>query len=152
MNSRLMIITSACRPPQSEKSCVEISQGIEARHSQHTVVPKRSMNTENLMENKQKPGKNTNSQRLCTVELIHRRRCENSTREDSGAMVCASASGVNLVLNVGKCFSNSVVRKRSSPKENKFFLCKVSTLGSTYSPMIRFEMMMGRPLSAVRIL
>lgn len=44
-----------------------------------------------------------------------------------------------------------VVRKRSSPRENKFFLWSVSTFGSEYSSMIRLEMMTGRPLSAVRM-
>jgi hypothetical protein len=39
---------------------------------------------------------------LCTVELIHRPHCEKRIRRDSGAIVCAIASGVNL--NVGKCF------------------------------------------------
>lgn len=42
----------------------------------HTIVPKRSMKTMNRMEKQQNPqssGKNTSSQRLCTVELIHRR-------------------------------------------------------------------------------
>ena len=71
------------------------------------------MKTKNRIEKQQKPnssGKKTSSHRLCTVELIHRRRCENSTRQDSGAMVCAMASGVNLVLNVGKCLRSSVVK------------------------------------------
>ena len=67
-------------------------------------------------------------------------------------MVCAIASGVNLVRNVGKCLSRSVVKKRSSPRDSRFFLCSVSTFGSEYSSMMRFEMMTGRPLSAVRIL
>ena len=111
------------------------------------------MNTKNLIEKQQNPinsGSTTNSHRLCTVELIHLRLCENKIRHDSGAVVRATASGQNLVLNVGKCFINSVVKNRSSPNENKFFLCSVSTLGSAYSSMMRLEMMMGRPLSAVR--
>ncbi len=66
-------------------------------------------------------------------------------------MVRAIASAQNLVLNVGKCFIKSVVKKRSSPSENRFFLCNVSMLGSAYSSIIRLEMMIGRPLSAVRI-
>lgn len=112
------------------------------------------MNTKKRIEKQQKPnmsGKRTSSQRLWTVELIQRRRCENNTRQDSGAMVWATADPRNFVRNVGKCFSRSVVKKRSSPRENKFFLCSVSTLGSAYSSMTRFEMMTGRPLSAVRM-
>ena len=124
------------------------------KYKELTTVPIRSTKTMNLIEKRQKPhssGKNTSSQRLCTVELIHRLRWDNKTLHDSGAIVLAIASGVNFILNVGKCFIMSVVRNRSSPKENKFFLCKVSTWPSEYSSMMRFEMMMGRPLSAVRI-
>lgn len=118
------------------------------------MVPSRSMKTMNRIEKQQNPqssGKNTNSQRLWTVELIHRRRWDRRMLNRSGAMVCEIASGLNFVLYVGKCFIMSVVRYRSSPSDNKFFLCKVSTLGSEYSSMMRFEMMIGRPLSAVRI-
>lgn len=118
------------------------------------IVPSKSMKTKNRMEKQQNPkssGRMTSSQRLCTVELIHRRRWERRTRQDSGATVCAVASGMNLVLNVGKCFMSRVVRKRSSPSENKFFLWRVSTIGSAYSSMIRFDMIIGRPLSAVRM-
>lgn len=117
-------------------------------------MPSKSINTKKRMEKQQNPkssGKKTNSQRLCTVELIHRRRCENNTLQDSGATVLARASGTNLVLNVGKCFNIKVVKKRSSPREKRFFLCNVSRLPSEYSSMMRFDMMIGRPLSAVRI-
>lgn len=119
----------------------------------HTIVPSKSIKTKNRIEKQQKPnssGNITSSHRLWTVELIHRRRCENKTRHDSGAIVCATACGQNLVLNVGKCFINSVVKKRSSPSEKRFFLWRVSTLGSAYSSIIRVEMIIGRPLSAVR--
>ena len=43
----------------------------------HTIVPNKSINTKNRIEKQQKPhnsGKITNSNKLCTVELIHRRR------------------------------------------------------------------------------
>ena len=79
----------------------------------HTKVPRRSMKTKKRMEKRQNPqssGRNINSHRLWTVELIQRRRWENRTRVESGAIVCAIASGVNFVLNVGKCLRSRVVR------------------------------------------
>ena len=78
-----------------------------------TKVPRRSMKTKNRMEKRQNPqssGRKINSHRLWTVELIQRRRWENKTRVDSGAIVCAIASGVNFVLKVGKCLRSRVVR------------------------------------------
>lgn len=119
-----------------------------------TKVPIRSRKTKNLIEKQHIPhrsGRTASSHKLWTVELIQRLRCENSTLQDTGAMVRAIASGVNLVLKLGKCFINSVVGNRSSPRENKFFLCRVSTLSSAYSSITRLEMMSGRPLSLVRM-
>lgn len=52
----------------------------------------------------------TSSTRLCTVELIHRRRCESSTENFSGATVVAEASERKRVRYEGKCLSSSVVR------------------------------------------
>jgi hypothetical protein len=82
------------------------------------------MKTKNLIEEQQNPnnsGDGTNSQGLCTIELSHRRRCENNTLRDSGATVWATASGHHLVLKVGKCFVINVVKNRSSLGENKFW-------------------------------
>lgn len=86
---------------------------LETMEEMLTKVPRRSMNTKKRMEKRQKPhssGRKISSHRLWTVELIQRRRWENKTRVDSGAIVCATASGVNFVLNVGKCLRSRVVR------------------------------------------
>lgn len=112
------------------------------------------------MENRQNPhkrGSKSNSNKLCTVELIHLRRCDKKTFHSAGTTVLHFASAVNLSLHVGNDFIMSVVSyskweikvvkidggvllgshvwpwgaqirtKRSSPKASKFFLCRVST-------------------------
>lgn len=65
------------------------------------MVPSKSMKTTNRMLKQQKPhmlGRNMSSARLCTVELIHRRRCDRRIPQLCGATVCAFASAMNLVL------------------------------------------------------
>ena len=91
------------------------------------------MKTTKRMLNRQKPhmlGRNMSSARLCTVELIQRRRCDKRMLHECGATVMACASWMNLVLYVGKCLRMSVVRYRSSPSASRFFLCSVSRLPS----------------------
>src|SRR5579859_2672900 len=68
----------------------------------------------------------------------------------SGAAVLARASGVKVVFIRGKCFVRRVVRKRSSPRCSRFFLCKVSTLLSAYSLIISGEIRYGLPLNLPR--
>ena len=83
------------------------------------MVESKSINTTKRILKQQNPhswSKKTNSARLCTVELIHRRRCDSNTLAASGATVCACASLTNFVLYVGKCFKTNVVRYRSSPR------------------------------------
>ena len=64
-------------------------------------VEARSMKTTNRIEKQQKPhirSTKSNSERLWTVELIHRRRCDMRIFQSSGAIVCASASRQNDIL------------------------------------------------------
>ena len=117
------------------------------------MVPNRSMKTTNLMLKQQKPHislSQTSSAKLWIVELIHLLLWESRTLHVSGAAVLAYASGINLYDMVGKYLVISVVRNRSSPRDKRFFLCKVSTTQSLYSWITASEMRRGLPLSAVR--
>ena len=94
------------------------------------IVESRSIITTKRIEKMQKPqscGVRSSSTRLCTVELIQRRRWESSTRQLSGAAVVHCASRTNVVLYEGKCLSTRVVRYRSSPRCSRFLVCSVST-------------------------
>lgn len=51
--------------------------------------------------NPQSPSTKTSSDRLCTVELIQRRRWDMRTLKSSGAIVCALASRQTFVLSSG---------------------------------------------------
>lgn len=103
---------------------------VKAMAAGSTIVPTRSMNTTNRIEKQNVPQRSRtwiSSNRLCTVELIHRRRCERSTRNVSGTTVLHTADGWNIIFRFGKVLSMSVVRYRSSPRSSRFFLCRVST-------------------------
>ncbi len=53
----------------------------------------------------------------------HRRRWDKSTLNLSGTTVLQQACGKNIILRFGKIFNISVVKKRSSPSNKRFFLC-----------------------------
>src|SRR6267142_421910 len=95
-----------------------------------TRVPASSIPTTNCIEKQNVPQRSrtrTSSARLCTVELIQRRRWERRTLKVSGTTVLQTADGKKMFLRFGKVFNIKVVKYRSSPRSNKFFLCKVST-------------------------
>ena len=52
----------------------------------------------------------TRTERLWTVELIHRRRCESSMRNVSGTTVLQTACGQKSILRFGNVLSRSVDR------------------------------------------
>jgi hypothetical protein len=111
-----------------------------------TTVPRRSMKTTNCIEKQNVPHRfrtSTSSIRLCTVELIHRRRCESRTLNVSGTTVRQRACGRNIILRFGNVRSSSVVRKRSSPSSSRFFSCSVVTTDCEYSLTISGLMMSG---------
>lgn len=65
------------------------------------------MKTASGMEKQQNPNNSggiTSSHSLRTAQLVFRRRYDSNTRNESGATVCAVASGMNFVLKVGRCF------------------------------------------------
>src|SRR5262245_54560804 len=66
--------------------------------------------------------------RLCTVELIQRRRCERNTFHESGAMVQALASKMYLVLQL-EWYLN---QQRESCRVTTQLRCQVAT--PRYSP------------------
>lgn len=72
------------------------------------------------------------SMRLCTVELIHRRRCDSKMLNVLGTVVLQYARGTNISLRFGNARSIIVVKNLSSPNNSRFFLCSVSTLLDEY--------------------
>ena len=65
------------------------------------------------MEQQQTPhnrSKNIISNKLCIVEHIHRRRCDNKTAHVLGTIVSHLASTTNLILALGKNLINNVVK------------------------------------------
>ncbi|KAH3686537.1 hypothetical protein WICPIJ_002488 [Wickerhamomyces pijperi] len=101
----------------------------------NTKVPINSIPMTNCMEKQKVPQRsltNTNSIKLCTVELIQRLLCDKRTLNLSGTTVLQTAFGTKICFLLGKVFNINVERKRSSPNNNKFFLCKVSTTLSEY--------------------
>lgn len=71
----------------------------------NTKVPINSMKITNCIEKQKVPHKSltkTNSNKLCTVELIQRRRCDNNTLNLSGTTVLQAALGTNTCFLVGK--------------------------------------------------
>ena len=83
------IKTTSAHPNLSHINTTHINDGcrknLDQQRQEHptqneptlTIVPNKSINTKKRIEKQQKPhnsGKITNSNKLCTVELIHRRR------------------------------------------------------------------------------
>jgi hypothetical protein len=101
-----------------------------------TTVPTRSIKTTNCIEKQNVPQRfrtRTNSIKLCTVELIHRRRCDRSTEKVSGATVLHLAWGRKIFFRRGNVRSRIVDKNRSSPSKSKFFWCNVETSDCEYS-------------------
>lgn len=104
-----------------------------------TNVPINSIKTTNCIEQQNVPHKSftrTSSNKLWTVELIQRRRCDKRTRNSFGTIVLQMAWGTKINLRRGNVLSIKVVKYRSSPSNNKFLLCKVSVTFSLYASTI----------------
>jgi hypothetical protein len=88
----------------------------------------------------------TSSNKLWTVELIQRRRCDNNTLKLSGTIVLQMACGTNISFLRGNVFNIKVVKYLSSPNNNKFLLCNVSVTFSLYASTISGLATMGTQL------
>ncbi|EDK42120.1 conserved hypothetical protein [Lodderomyces elongisporus NRRL YB-4239] len=100
-----------------------------------TKVPTNSMKITNCIEKQKVPHKSftsTSSIKLCTVELIHLRRCDNKTLNLSGTTVLHAALGMKICFLLGNVLNINDDKYLSSPKRSKFFLCNVSTTLSEY--------------------
>ena len=125
-------ITCGCAVRIAER----ISQNVNKIDAGKISVPSSSSPTTNCIEKQKIPqrfGSLTNSQRLCTVELIHRRRWDRSILKVCGTVVWQIACGTKIILRHGKCFSIRVLKNLSSPSKSRFFLCNVSTMFSEYA-------------------
>jgi hypothetical protein len=83
-------------------------------------LPTKTMNRIEKQQNPHIWSMKMSSMRLCTVELIHRRRCDIRTFQSSGAIVCAWASRQNFILSPGnRCESGGRLRRIFHVAEDK---------------------------------
>ena len=95
----------------------------------------------------------TSSMRLWIVELIHLLRWDKRTLNSAGTVVLQYARGTKMSFRRGKVRNIKVVKNRSSPSSNRFFLCRDSTTRSEYvlmtSGLVKIGTQYPSPLGAL---